>query len=238
MIDKPKRAIDVIASELQSALRRETVTIIDIGNLLLEAKDQLGHGEWLPWLKANFGSSIRSAQNYMNAARFAFKNAMVAHLNLKPPVLYLLGGDTIPLDEKAAILKVAETEWVDLERAEEIINSIHFERLRPGDTPEEIADREQRAEQMQREQAARHHAVEAERSEIDDILDGPPPELPGGGEPAPTDLTLKEFDEAISTLLRLNTKPLSSFAGTAHDVGKLNTVALFMREVASHLRSQ
>jgi hypothetical protein len=189
----------LIASELQSALSRETV---------LEAKDQLGHGEWLPWLKANFGSSIRSAQNYMNAARFAFKNATVAHLNLKPPVLYLLGGDTIPLDEKAAILKVAETEWVDLERAEEIINSIHFERLRPGDTPEEVADREQRAEQMQREQDARHRAVEAERPEIDDILDGPPPDLPGGSKPAPTDLTLKEFDQAIATLLRLNTRPL------------------------------
>ena len=64
--------------------------VINIGNLLLEAKEQLKHGEWLPWLKANFGSSIRSAQNYMAAARFAAKYATVAHLRLRPTALYLL----------------------------------------------------------------------------------------------------------------------------------------------------
>ena len=42
--------------------------------------------------------------------RFAFKYATAAHLKLKPPVLYLLGGETIPLDEINAILKVAETD--------------------------------------------------------------------------------------------------------------------------------
>ena len=43
MIDKPRREIDVIASELQTALKRETSNIITIGDLLLEANEQLQH---------------------------------------------------------------------------------------------------------------------------------------------------------------------------------------------------
>ena len=35
------------------------------GELLLEAKEQVKHGEWLPWLKANCHISQRSAQLYM-----------------------------------------------------------------------------------------------------------------------------------------------------------------------------
>ena len=39
------------------------------GELLLAAKAQLSHGEWLPWLEANCQVSARSAQGYMRLAR-------------------------------------------------------------------------------------------------------------------------------------------------------------------------
>ena len=52
--------------------------IIAIGNLLVGShRNKLEHGEWLLWLKSNFGLSIRSAQNYMAVARFASKYATV-----------------------------------------------------------------------------------------------------------------------------------------------------------------
>src|SRR5262245_57248348 len=35
------------------------------GNLLLEAKDHCGHGNWLPWLRDNCRASERTAQAYM-----------------------------------------------------------------------------------------------------------------------------------------------------------------------------
>jgi Protein of unknown function (DUF3102) len=35
------------------------------GKLLIEAKERTHHGEWLPWLKANFEGSERTAQMYM-----------------------------------------------------------------------------------------------------------------------------------------------------------------------------
>ena len=91
MIQKVGRDINVIANELKIALKRETTDIVVIGDLLMEAQEQIEHGEWLTWLKSNFGSSIRTAQNYMEAARFASKYAPVAHLKLRPSALYFLG---------------------------------------------------------------------------------------------------------------------------------------------------
>ena len=176
------------------------------------------HGEWLPWLKLNFGSSIRSAQNYMNAARFAAKYATVAHLKLRPSVLYLLDSETMSPDEINAILKAAETEWVDYERATEILNLLHAEQL--DDTPEP------------------QHAAEAARTEADDIIDGPPPELPPAPDPAPVDLTLQSFDEAVATLHRLNTKLRASFDDTTHGLEVINTVHKFMGEVADRLEKR
>lgn len=38
------------------------------GQLLLEAKSQLGHGSWLPWLKENCRVSSRQASNYMRVS--------------------------------------------------------------------------------------------------------------------------------------------------------------------------
>ncbi len=42
---------------------------IKAGGLLNEVKKQLPHGEWLPWLGANFGGSVRTANNYMRCAK-------------------------------------------------------------------------------------------------------------------------------------------------------------------------
>jgi hypothetical protein len=39
------------------------------GNALNSAKAQCKHGEWLPWLEANFDGSVRNAENYMRIAK-------------------------------------------------------------------------------------------------------------------------------------------------------------------------
>jgi hypothetical protein len=40
---------------------------IEVGRLLVEAKDQVRHGEWSGWVEANCTFGIRQAQNYMRA---------------------------------------------------------------------------------------------------------------------------------------------------------------------------
>jgi hypothetical protein len=165
MTQKPKRDIKVITGELQTALECEATNVITIGDLLLEAKDQLGHGEWLPWLKSNFGSSESTAQNYMNAARLAAKYPTVGDLRLRPTALYYLGSnlESIPSDEIKAIFKAAKTEWIDHKRAWEIIELIHVRRL---GTEQQVEVEEQQC---------------AAADEAEAILDGPPPELPPTG---------------------------------------------------------
>jgi hypothetical protein len=71
------------------ALRHSVEYAIDAGNLLLEAKEQLKHGQWLPWLAANCTMSERTAQLYMRLARNRaaiedqMKSAGVADLTLE-----------------------------------------------------------------------------------------------------------------------------------------------------------
>ena len=51
------------------------------GELLLQAKEQCRHGEWLPWLKANCPSiAERTAQAYMRLARYCLQDPIRAEV--------------------------------------------------------------------------------------------------------------------------------------------------------------
>ncbi len=52
----------------ESCMRESVQHSINAGNLLLEAKAQLKHGQWLPWLSEHVEISTRTAQLYMQLA--------------------------------------------------------------------------------------------------------------------------------------------------------------------------
>lgn len=54
---------------IEGAQMASVVHAIRIGNALTSVKAQLEHGEWIPFLKGNFGYSIRSCQNFMYIAK-------------------------------------------------------------------------------------------------------------------------------------------------------------------------
>ena len=68
--ERGRSALDRLTTQLRTALRRETKNIIEIGKLLIEVRKHLQHGEWQPWLAENFDLSIRTAQNYFEAAEY------------------------------------------------------------------------------------------------------------------------------------------------------------------------
>jgi hypothetical protein len=223
------RDLKVIIPELHAALRRESADVIAVGRLLTEARDQLDHGEWLPWLEENFSMmSVRSAENYMDAARFADKFASVANLKLRPTALYLLGHDlACPsglYDHKAisAILKAAKTEWISAERAYGIAMSLV--KPKPPKTIEEIE--------------AEMAAKTASQKEIDDILDGPPPELPPAPEATVHEVILPSFDQAIRNLKNLKTKPLDKFLKTERSAYDIHAIGDFLNDVADAIDRQ
>jgi Protein of unknown function (DUF3102) len=85
------RPLEVIAAEIRASKAETIVDIIAMGGLLLEAKDQLDHGQWLPWLQLQqFGYSARTAQNYIRAHKFAGQHKNVADIKLTPTALYRL----------------------------------------------------------------------------------------------------------------------------------------------------
>jgi hypothetical protein len=86
--------LPILASSINEHLKAaETATrhglehAIAAGLLLLEAKELVGHGEWLAWLQANCRLGQRQAQTYMRLARNrhrleAVENAATAHLTI------------------------------------------------------------------------------------------------------------------------------------------------------------
>jgi hypothetical protein len=68
--------------QANGSYQRTIEAAMEAGRLLIQAKDQIGHGGWLRWLKANTSVSERTAQNYMSVARDLPKSAVTADLTL------------------------------------------------------------------------------------------------------------------------------------------------------------
>lgn len=64
-----ERTIETITGEILEAQRRGGEAILTIGRCLIEAKEKLPHGEWLPWLGEQIHYSEKTAQNFMRLAR-------------------------------------------------------------------------------------------------------------------------------------------------------------------------
>ena len=63
------RDIETITGEILEAKRAGGEAILTIGRCLIEAKEQLPHVEWLPWLNGRVEFSERTARNFMRLAR-------------------------------------------------------------------------------------------------------------------------------------------------------------------------
>jgi hypothetical protein len=88
---------------MQSAARDAAEQALEMGRLLIEAKEACGHGQWLPFL-ANAGISERKAQRLMQLARSGLKPDTVSDLGIKGALESL----ATPRRSVEAILSCAE----------------------------------------------------------------------------------------------------------------------------------
>ena len=92
----------------QQAFASAVEHAVRCGELLAEAKAQVRHGEWLPWLAENFPASPRTAQGYMRLA--AQPNAQaLAHLGIEGALRQLAAPPAVNLDEAAELAEPRET---------------------------------------------------------------------------------------------------------------------------------
>lgn len=108
-------------SEIKSLIRHTAQGIIDIGQKLIEVKQQLGHGNFMKWLKSEFNWSISTATRFMQVGeRFKFVN--LVNLELAASALYLLAApSTPPLAREEALERATQGEAVSYIKAKTIV---------------------------------------------------------------------------------------------------------------------
>ena len=102
------RSIEAITGDILEAQRKGGEAVLTIGRCLIEAKDMLRHGEWLPWLAEKVGYSEKTAQNFMRLAREFSNPQAIADLGATKALKLL----ALPADEREQF--VAENNVIDM----------------------------------------------------------------------------------------------------------------------------
>lgn len=84
-----ERGIETITEEIIFYKNVGGQAVIEIGRRLMEAKAQLKHGEWLPWLREKVEFSETSAQNFMRIAREYGNTHLVGDLGASKALVLL-----------------------------------------------------------------------------------------------------------------------------------------------------
>lgn len=225
-IKKPKaarRELVTIVAEIHETCRNDIGNVIKRGNLLIEAKDQVKHGEWLTWLDQNFAMDARTAQRAMAAAKFATKYDSVSYLNLSVDALYeLSAGDYSEKVVKAA-MNEAKTKPVSAQRLWDIEESLAPQPKTPEEIEAQITAEREAAEQREAQ----------EQAEAEKTLDDPPPTLAPvePDQPDPDRYARERFTTLVLELKKLMTKQVSRFATSAVAPEDLLSIVDFLQAV-------
>jgi hypothetical protein len=220
-----KTELDKIADKLHVALQKESAGIIESGELMIESRQHLDHGQWMPWLAENFDLSYRTATRYIGVAEYVAKCDTVANFEwLAPTVLYQLADGKYNEAEEKAIRAAIQKQAVGPDLAMQICAELKAPE--PKSEPPEPAPKPE------------PEGDEEDEEDEDSILDGPPPDLPPPEPAATTDFLLPAFEQAIKQLKDLQTKPLHKFASTYHQPADIAAVADFLQQVAAAKKSK
>lgn len=113
--------IRTAADRIRDRVKKTVEDIVGVGSDLLIVRESLQHGQFGAWLKAEFGWSERSAQNFMSVAE-KFKSANFADLPIQPSAAYLLAAPSVPDEAREKAFEKAEAgEEITFTTAKEIV---------------------------------------------------------------------------------------------------------------------
>jgi hypothetical protein len=92
----PAITLHEIANRIRKLNTRIVEDVVNIGRDLIKAKEQLQHGEWLPWLEKEFAWSERTASRYMRLAELANQTRLSDLARLPLSGLYQLASPSTP----------------------------------------------------------------------------------------------------------------------------------------------
>ena len=145
---KEKRTPEQIGAEIRmyvdTGRRLSLLCGIEIGRRLVEAKEMLEHGQWLPWLERETEFSDRSAARYMKL----FDEYGASQQGLFGPETNSPTLSNLPISKALALLSVPESDRI------EFAEQVDAEHISVRELEEKIREREQQLEdeRKQREQ--------------------------------------------------------------------------------------
>ncbi len=108
-LDRAQRqVIQEHTGEIRKRLRRSAQDVWEIGQRLADVRSRLKYGQFLTWLKAEFGWSQRTAYNFINVYEtFGDRFAKLAKVDIATSVLYQLAAPSVPEALRTEVLKAA-----------------------------------------------------------------------------------------------------------------------------------
>ncbi len=122
------------AENIRQKVKKTIEEIIEVGNELLKMKEALPHGQFGPWLRAEFGWTERTARNFMAVAEgFGAKSEMISDLTIQPTAAYLLAAPSVPEEARQTAIERAEGgEKITTVVAKEIVAEAKKKAVRGG----------------------------------------------------------------------------------------------------------
>ncbi len=139
--EEKQQRLAILAEDTRRRLKRSSMDIYCIGVNLLEAQKITEHGEFLPWLRQEFGMGKTSAYEFIHVAKaFESKIPIIGNLinGITPTALYKLAAPSTSeaaIDEAIKILKAGEV--VDPEVVKNLIKKYK--------TPKTVKEQQQKA---------------------------------------------------------------------------------------------
>lgn len=157
-----QRDIDIITEEINFYKQQAGMAILEIGKRLAEAKSQLSHGEWLPWLEEKVEFSERSAQQYMRLWKEYGKSATVADLGVRKALVLL----ALPESEREEF--AAENHAADMtaKELEEAVRQRKIAELKADSAQRELDKQRETAAQAEKDAAKAREAAEQAASDV------------------------------------------------------------------------
>ncbi|MEM6452393.1 MAG: DUF3102 domain-containing protein [Cyanobacteria bacterium P01_D01_bin.105] len=131
--------------EIRERLRRSAQDVWEIGQKLSDVRSRLKYGQFLTWIKAEFGWSQRTAYNFINVYEtFGDRFANLAKVNIATSLLYQLASPSVPEELREQILRAAEQG--DTMTAKELQATIQKRRLKSAAIRKEKKQAESKAQ--------------------------------------------------------------------------------------------
>ena len=119
LIPEETRSIDVITGEILFYKAQAGASILEIGRRLIEAKAQLKHGEWIPFLRDKVDFSERTARDMMRLAKEYSNRQTFANFGAQKALQML----ALPAEEREEFVSQNDVENMSVRQLKEAIKA-------------------------------------------------------------------------------------------------------------------